>query len=59
MFWAGFRENTRTGLISLDGDPNSARGGVTARIIKYLYRAWLSQFVLKGDIFMHDSASVY
>jgi hypothetical protein len=36
MFWAGFEENTRTGLISLDGDLNSARGGVTARIIEYL-----------------------
>ena len=27
MFWAAFGEDFRTGLVPLDGDPNSPRGG--------------------------------
>ena len=59
MFWAGFGEDIRTGLVPLDGDPEAPRGGVTARVIRELYRAWLPEFVHEGDIFMKDSASVH
>jgi hypothetical protein len=59
MFWAGFAENIRTGLIPLDKDLNSARGEVTGEIIGHLYRAWLPELIRAGDIFMHDSASVH
>ena len=33
MLWAGFGYNTRTDLVALDGDAESARAGVTGRII--------------------------
>jgi hypothetical protein len=59
MFWARFGENIRTGLIPLNRDLNSARGGVTGEVIRHLYRVWLPQLVRAGDIFMHDSASVH
>ena len=59
MFWACFGYNTRTGLVPLDGDPNLARGGVTAAIIRDIYEAFLPELVQPGDIFMHDGASVH
>ena len=37
MFWAAFSQTLRTGLILLNGDPISARGKVTARVIVNLY----------------------
>jgi hypothetical protein len=33
MFWAGFGDAFCTGLVPLDGDPKSIRGGVMARVI--------------------------
>ena len=36
MFWAGFIHDRRTGLVPLDGDPMSRRGGVTSSIIHTL-----------------------
>lgn len=59
MFWAGFGYNCRTGLVPLDGDPESARGGVTSQVIHDLYEAWLPELVQPGDIFMHDNAPVH
>lgn len=59
MFWAGFGYDKRTGLIPLEGDPESARGGVTAWVISHVYEAWLPELVGPGDIFMHDGASVH
>jgi transposase len=29
IFWAAFRQDTRTGLIALDSNPEAARGGVS------------------------------
>lgn len=59
MFWAAFGEQSRTGLVPLDGDPQSARGGITGQIIADLYRAFLPQILEPGDMFMHDNASVH
>jgi len=59
MFWAAFGDNVRTGLIPLDGDPDSERGGVSGRVIRDLYEAFLPEFVRPGDIFMHDGAPVH
>jgi transposase len=59
MCWAAFGNNTRTDLIPLDGDPESARGGVTGRIIRDLYEVQLPPLVRENDIFMHDNASVH
>lgn len=59
MLWAAFGQDTRTGLIPLDGDPDSARGGVSARVIVDLYTAFLPSILQPGDIFMQDNASVH
>ncbi len=59
MLWAAFGYNIRTGLVPLDGDPQSARGGVSGWVISCLYEAFLPGFVQPGDIFMHDNASVH
>ena len=59
MFWGAFGHNHRTGLLALEGDPDSARNGVTARIIVEVYRAFLPTILEPGDIFMHDGASTH
>lgn len=59
MFWAGFGYNQRTGLVPLDGDPNSQHSGVTSSIISDLYQSYLPDIVHPGDIFMHDNAPVH
>jgi hypothetical protein len=59
MFWAAFGYNIRTGLLSLDGDPESVRRGVTSRVIIEVYRAFLPTILEPNDIFMHDGASTH
>jgi hypothetical protein len=59
MFWAGFGYDIRTELVPLDGDPNSSRGGVTAKVIYDLYQDQLPGFIQAGDIFMQDNAAVH
>lgn len=59
MFWAGISHNRRTELIPLEGDPASARQGVSSRVINDLYRNILPGFVREDDIFMHDNAPVH
>ena len=59
MLWAAFGQDSRTCLVPLDGDPESARGGVTARVIVEVYRAFLPVILEPGDIFMQDGASVH
>jgi transposase len=59
MFWAGFGYDIRTGLVPLDGDPDSPRGGVSSRVIRDLYEAFLPGFIQPGNIFMHDNAPVH
>lgn len=61
MFWAGFGYDIRTELVALQGDPDSARHGVTSRVIVALYREVLDRLIdpTQGDIFMHDNAPVH
>ena len=59
MFWAAFSQNSRIGLILLDGDSESRRGGITARVIVDLYRENLPSILEPGDIFMQDNAPVH
>lgn len=59
IFWAAFGQNERTGLVPLDGDPDSTRGGVTSLVFVQLYRAFLPMIVQPGDIFIQDRASVH
>ena len=59
MFWAAFNENSCTGLVPLDGDPDSPGGGISARVIRDLYQAFLPDFIGPDDIFMQDNAPVH
>ncbi len=59
MFWAAFGQDHCTGLVALDGDPESARGGVTISVIIEVYRAFLPMTLEPGDIFMQGGASVH
>lgn len=52
MFWALFRQQFRSGSIALDGR-------VTGALIRDLYRAFLSDLLGPGDIFMHDNAPTH
>lgn len=62
MFWAAFSGcSRRTGLVPLDGDPESPRGGVNSRVIRDLYQRILpTLFHGSTDaIFMHDNAPTH
>lgn len=59
MLWACFCYSGRTGLIPLDGDPESRRGGVTSWAIRALYDAFLPEFVGQEGILIHNNARVH
>ena len=59
MLWVSFGYGSRTGLVPLNGDPLSARQGVSGWVISCLYEGMLPGFVQPGDTFMHDNASVH
>jgi transposase len=59
MFWAGFGHGIRTPLVTMMGDPESRRGGVTARRVVETYQNQLRNLIRPGDIFMHDNAPVH
>lgn len=56
MLWACFRDNLRSGLVPLDGDPEAPRGGVTSWVISALYESYLPDMMAEGGEFMHDGA---
>lgn len=62
MFWAAFSGSVRrTGLVPLDGDRDSPRGGVNSLVIRRLYQQILPTLIgsQPDAIFMHDNASVH
>ncbi|CRL31137.1 Transposase, Tc1-like [Penicillium camemberti] len=62
MFWAAFCDQPRrSGLIPLDGDPESARGGVSSRTINELHRRVLPTLIhnVQYAIFQQDNAPVH
>jgi len=59
MFWAGFGHNIRTDLVTMIGNPESARGRVLARPVVETFDRYHRDFIRLGDIFMLDNASVY
>lgn len=59
IFQAGFTHNRRTGLVPLDGDPHSRRGGVISLVISNIYQAYLPDFIQLNDIFIHDNTPVH
>jgi hypothetical protein len=60
MFWAALRRYSfRTGLLPLNEDSESARGGVIVWVTSEVYRAFSPTIVRPGDTFMQGGASVH
>ncbi len=59
MFWAAFGHGARTDLVAMEGDPESARGGVTARRYVNVLEEHLQSVMNADSIFMHDNAPIH
>ena len=59
MFWAAFGYGVRTVLVPMEGDPESPRGGVTARVYQEILEQHLPPILAFGNIFMHDNAPIH
>jgi transposase len=59
MFWGAFGWNIRTSLVPLLGDPDSARGGITGRVIRDCLEENLPTIASPRSIFMQDNASTH
>jgi hypothetical protein len=57
--WAAFGHNRRIGLVPLDGDPEATRNGVTSRVIRDLYQAFLPTIMVEDREFIHDGVGPY
>lgn len=53
-----FAWNRRSGLLALDGDPAADKGGVTGRVMKAAYEAFLPEYMDPSGHgeFQHDGA---
>ncbi|TQV90128.1 Nuf2 family protein [Cordyceps javanica] len=59
MFWAGFACGRRTSLVSLFGDPDSPRRGVTSRQILACLQENLPTIAEPGYFFVQDNAPTH
>jgi len=59
MFWAAFNARHGTSLVPLMGDLESARGGVTGRVIRDCLEENLPTICEPGSIFAQDNASTH
>lgn len=59
MFWAGFSWGRRTDLVVMEGDPDSPRGGVTAKRYLAVLEEYLPTILEYNSIFMHDNAPIH
>jgi transposase len=59
MFWGAFSYYNRTALTPMLGDPNSARGGVTGRVVRACLEEQLPTIASPGSIFQQDNASTH
>lgn len=59
MFWGAFSYYNRTALTPMLGDPNSARGSVTGRVVRACLEEQLPTIASPGSIFQQDNASTY
>ena len=58
-FWAAFGWGIRTNLVALEGDPESAKGGVTSQVYLTVLKTHLSTIMEADSIFMHDNAPIH
>jgi transposase len=59
MFWGAIGYGIKGPLVPLDGDPDSKRHGVTARVYKGLLQEYLPTILEPEMIFMHDNAPIH
>jgi transposase len=59
MFFSAFNLRRRLPMVPLAGDPESPRGGVTARIILECLQRFLPRIVTRNSYFQHDNASTF
>lgn len=59
MFWAAFGWGLRSNLVVMLGDPNSARGGVTAQRYLEVIEEYLPTVLEHDSIFMQDNAPIH
>jgi len=59
MFWAAFGYGIRTPLVPMEGDSDSRRGGVTAKVYKDILDEYLPPILGIGAIFMQDNAPIH
>jgi hypothetical protein len=59
MFWVYFGFGCRTDLVVIEGDQNTKRGGVTARVYIDVLREYLPTILEHNSIFMHDNALIH
>jgi transposase len=59
MFWAAFGWGIRTRLVPMNGDPDSPKGGVSARVYQSVLNQYLPPIFGFGNIFMQDNAPIH
>jgi transposase len=59
MFWGAIKQGMRSQLWPMLGDPDSARGGVTARVVLECLQENLPTMLEPGNIFAQDNASTH
>jgi transposase len=59
MFWGAFSWNRRTSLYPMLGDPESPRGGVTARRVLECLQEQLPTICEPGSVFIQDNAPTH
>ncbi|ETS77575.1 hypothetical protein PFICI_11449 [Pestalotiopsis fici W106-1] len=59
MFWAGILYGNRTALVAVPGDPESKKGGASARVYKSILEEHLPTIMDASTVFMHDNAPIH
>ncbi len=60
MFWAVFGYGIQSPLVAIDGEPDSALGGITARVYRDVLVEHLPTMMDQANcIFMHNNAPIH
>jgi hypothetical protein len=59
MFWAAFGFGYRSNLVVIEGDQNTKRGGVIAKVYLEVLAEYLPIILEYNSIFIQDNAPIY
>jgi transposase len=59
MFWAAFGFGYRSNLVVMEGDQNTKRGGVTAKVYLEVLAEYLPTILEANSIFIQDNAPIH